>query len=63
MNPKYEIGDRLVFMKNLNGVLRVKAGDTAEYVGRNQARILTGESKGQAVTLTLDSPVLRREKN
>lgn len=57
MTRRAEVGEVLVFTRDLDGVCRVNAGDRARYLGGSQARILTGPSAGWLVWLSVGAPV------
>ncbi len=60
----YKPGDRLVITSPVvgNGVTLV-TDDGLVYLGKSQARIVTGEHKGTIVILTITSPVRRKHDN
>ena len=55
-------GEHLYFTEDLPGICPVKAGDEMVYLGNSQARIVTGQSKGWLVTLTIMAPVEPRQE-
>ena len=59
---KLETGQKFSFTKDLGGVCQIKEGDKAVYLGNNQAKILTGESKDWLVYLTISAPILATPK-
>ena len=62
MRPhRFVEGEHLYFTEDLPGVCPVKAGDEMVYLGNSQARIMTGQSKGRLVTLTIMAPVAGKE--
>ena len=54
---RFQVGDDLVFMRDLPGVCPVREGDKARYLGDGLARIFTGPSMGWVVTLDKTAPV------